>query len=286
VFYLCGAILFPTKSNNVAHPRLIPLLIDTSRIFGYAWGAAALAYLYRNLWEASRKDCKSITGCITILMLWARERLRPGQPMLASQTRSIWPRAWAWAVDPVGPGKSRYFNVHHNIDAYRGMFDNFDAQWVHWRPYVHFYRRYNPQFQRAFLVGVAHVPLVFFEDVEHQLPERVGRQFGYPLSIPPPPPSDDMAKLRKKSELTFMNQSPINFARYVDVWNEFVNNGVGILGPPSDAISLEDYMDWYYNVTKLKILPPSKPTKDPKKFQQPRDKFDNAKAMDLVRIFL
>ena len=284
VFYLCGAILFPTKSNNVSHPRLIPLLIDSSKIFGYAWGAAALAYLYRNLFEASHKDCKSISGCMTILMLWARERLLPGQPKLASQTECTWPRALAWAVDPVGPGKSKYYNVHHNIDAYRGMFDNFDAQWVKWRPYARFHRRFDPQFQWALIAGQAHVPLVFFEDVEYQLPERVGRQFGYPLSIPPPPP-DVMATLRVRSEHSFMNQHYLNFARYVVVWNEFVHNGIGILGPPLNAISLEEYMDWYYNVTKLKILPPSKPTKDPKIFQQPKDKFDNPKAMDLVRIF-
>nr|XP_017217111.1 PREDICTED: serine/threonine-protein phosphatase 7 long form homolog [Daucus carota subsp. sativus] len=120
VLYLCGAILFPTKSNNVVHPRLILFLEDPSKIYGYAWGAAVLAYLYRNLQEASRKDVRSISGCTTVLMLWSRERLRPGQPLIAENTRMIWPRALAWAVAPVSAGRSKFYNVHHNIDAYRG----------------------------------------------------------------------------------------------------------------------------------------------------------------------
>ncbi|XP_017224990.2 protein MAIN-LIKE 1-like [Daucus carota subsp. sativus] len=142
IFYLCGAILFPTKSNNVAHPRLIAFLLDTKKIYGYAWGAAVLGYLYRNLGEASDKNCKQITGCTTLLMLWARERLRPGQPKIAENTRHMWPRAFAWAIAPVAARKLKYFNIHHHIDAYRAMFDNFDTRWVHWTPYTRFYRRY------------------------------------------------------------------------------------------------------------------------------------------------
>ena len=98
VLYLCGAILFPTKSNNVVHPRLNLFLEDSNKIYGYAWGAVVLAYLYRNLGEASRKDVRSISGCTTVLMLWSRERLRPRQPLIAAHTRIIWPRALAWAV--------------------------------------------------------------------------------------------------------------------------------------------------------------------------------------------
>ena len=74
VLYLCGAILFPTKSNNVVHPRLILFLEDPSKIYGYAWGAAVLAYLYRNLQEASRKDVRSISGCTTVINKPTRTR--------------------------------------------------------------------------------------------------------------------------------------------------------------------------------------------------------------------
>lgn len=281
VFYLCGAILFSTKSNNVAHPKFIPLLVDSQKIYGYAWGAGVLAYLYRNLLEGCHRESKSIAGCMTLIMLWARERLRPGQPIIAADNEYTWPRALAWAIDPVGRGKSKFLNPHHNTDIYRGQFDNFDPRWVRWMPYNRFYRRYGSCFDMAQIAGIAHVPLIFFEVIEYQLPERVVRQFNLPLYIPPSPP-DDMTSMRLVSDIPYMTFSPLDRIEYVFAWNDFVNNGVGILEHPSSSIGLEEYMDWYYNITKLKIIPPSKPTKNPKIFQQPKDKYDNHKALDLV----
>ena len=52
--------------------------------------------------------------------------------------------------------------------------------------------------------------------------------------------------------------------------------------PAENEISEEAYMDWYYNITKLKIIPPSRATKNPAVYQQARDKCDVSKAMDLV----
>ncbi|XP_063948195.1 protein MAIN-LIKE 1-like [Daucus carota subsp. sativus] len=211
VLYLCGAILFPTKSNNAVHPRLILYLEDSNKIYGYAWGAAVLAYLYRNLKEASRKDVKSISGCTTVLMLWSRERLRPGQPLIAAHTRMIWPRALAWAVALVSAGRSKYYNIHHNIDAYRGMFDNFYLEWLRWRPYERFYRRDDEHFERALIAGIARVPLHYFEDVEYQLPERVPRQFNMPFCILPYPPTNmrDLRTARGMSELCLHEMPPV-----------------------------------------------------------------------------
>ncbi|KAL1815551.1 hypothetical protein ACET3Z_018125 [Daucus carota] len=62
----------------------------------------------------------------------------------------------------------------------------------------------------------------------------------------------------------------------------FVQNGVGIVDPTENEISQKTYMDWYYNITKLKIVPPSRATKDPSMYQQPRNKCDVSKAMDLI----
>lgn len=214
-------------------------------------------------------------------MLWAREILRPGQPKIVENTRHMWPRAFAWAIAPVPAGKSKYFNIHHHIDAYRAMFDNFDTRWVHWTPYTRFYRRYDEHFYRARLAGIARVPLIFFEDIEYQLPERVTRQFGMPLWLPQAPP-EDMDQMRFQNENTFMKVDLRYYNKYVQMWNAFVEDGVGIIQPPENVITLETYMDWYYNITKLKIVPPSRATKDPVMFQQPRDKCDVSKALDLV----
>ena len=77
IFYLRAAMLFPTKSKNVAHPRWIPFLFDPRKIFRYVYGTPMLGYIYRILENASHKDCKSITNCTTILILLARGRLLP-----------------------------------------------------------------------------------------------------------------------------------------------------------------------------------------------------------------
>ncbi|CAI0444544.1 unnamed protein product [Linum tenue] len=36
----------------------------------YAWGAGALAYLYRQLGIASRAEAKGVAGCLTLLQCW------------------------------------------------------------------------------------------------------------------------------------------------------------------------------------------------------------------------
>ena len=81
--------------------------------------------------------------------------------LLASRTKNIWPRALAWADTPVSAGKSKCYNIHHHIDAYRGMFDNFNLNWLRWMPYERFNRRHDEHFERALIASIARVPLIF-----------------------------------------------------------------------------------------------------------------------------
>ncbi|XP_063945818.1 uncharacterized protein LOC135151355 [Daucus carota subsp. sativus] len=91
-----------------------------------------------------------------------------------------------------------------------------------------------------------------------------------------------MRGLRYTNDNPFMQVHPFYRQQYVDMWNNFVQNGVGIVEPAENEISEEAYMDWYYNITKLKIIPPSRATKNPAVYQQARDKCDVSKAMDLI----
>ncbi|KAI5647574.1 hypothetical protein M9H77_33579 [Catharanthus roseus] len=61
--YILGSSLFSDKSCNIAPTRLWPLLQNASSIGRFAWGAACLAYLYRNMGWASRVDTKKLDGC-------------------------------------------------------------------------------------------------------------------------------------------------------------------------------------------------------------------------------
>ncbi|GFZ05713.1 aminotransferase-like, plant mobile domain family protein [Actinidia rufa] len=48
----------------------------------YAWGAAALSFLYRALGNASLKAQSTISGCLTLLQCWSYYRLNVGRPKL------------------------------------------------------------------------------------------------------------------------------------------------------------------------------------------------------------
>ncbi|KAL2924704.1 Protein MAINTENANCE OF MERISTEMS, partial [Bienertia sinuspersici] len=73
--------------------------IDLETVKGYAWGAATLAYLYRQLGIASRNGCRVLTGCMTLLQAWIYEYfpcLRPHQERLVTLPNQ--PRAMQWNV--------------------------------------------------------------------------------------------------------------------------------------------------------------------------------------------
>ena len=68
--YLIGAVLFSDKTGNRVQLLYLTLLdAPWEVISGYSWGSAALAYLYRRLCEASRKNVKEIAGPLIILQV-------------------------------------------------------------------------------------------------------------------------------------------------------------------------------------------------------------------------
>ena len=66
IMYLLGCTLFVDKTKNHVRPRFCLLIQDVSTISQYAWGAAALAYMYRQLGVASRANARQLSGCLTL----------------------------------------------------------------------------------------------------------------------------------------------------------------------------------------------------------------------------
>ena len=68
LLYPIGVVLFSDKTDNRVQLLYLTLLdAPWEVISGYSWGSAALAYLYRRLCEASRKNVKEIAGPLIIL---------------------------------------------------------------------------------------------------------------------------------------------------------------------------------------------------------------------------
>ncbi|XP_044965647.1 uncharacterized protein LOC123425945 isoform X2 [Hordeum vulgare subsp. vulgare] len=70
LLYLVGSTLFPDTMRGFVSPRYLPLLGDFRRIHEYAWGAAALAHLYRGLSVAVTPNATTqFLGSATLLMV-------------------------------------------------------------------------------------------------------------------------------------------------------------------------------------------------------------------------
>ena len=57
------------RSSTSVSPHYLPYFLDVEKVKDYAWGAACLAYMYRQLGTASRYDNAQIGGCLTLLQV-------------------------------------------------------------------------------------------------------------------------------------------------------------------------------------------------------------------------
>ncbi|KAH1220889.1 Serine/threonine-protein phosphatase 7 long form [Glycine max] len=69
-----GGVLFVDKSSNKVSLRYLQFLRDFEDCGTYAWGAAVLRFLYREMCSATDYKTKSIGGMCILLEMWAWER--------------------------------------------------------------------------------------------------------------------------------------------------------------------------------------------------------------------
>lgn len=76
LLYVLGCTLFVDKSASSVNAHIMESLLEPGIISEYAWGAASLAYLYRQLGLASRADTSQIAGCLPLLEVYIIFKLR------------------------------------------------------------------------------------------------------------------------------------------------------------------------------------------------------------------
>lgn len=171
LLYVLGCTLLCDKTGSKVNVAPLALLEDLDRVSHYGWGASALAFLYRQLGQASRRDTKQLSGFLTLLEAWIDEHFPVFNPVANPDYTEDLPRALRW-VSRRESGTSQSY--------YRKLLDDIGADQVIFNPYQ---KRRQVVPSNAFYTG----PIRAMHIVEPHLPDRVLRQFGLVQQIPADP---------------------------------------------------------------------------------------------------
>jgi len=207
----------------------------------YAWGAGTLAYLYRQLGQASRSKAKGIAGFLPLLEAWiytyfpslrpgAGAPLQPGEPGI---------RAWQGVKVPAS------FEL---LSSFRERIDAFTAHSVRWV--------YPSAMHVAHPSTLFSGCIRFMEIVEPYQPDRCLRQFGYTQTIPQPMPFGDY--YRPASAAVYK----VEVGLYADHnWMSMSNHLLHLpsisSGAPTWTETTAEYWEWYCRISHRFLVPPA-----------------------------
>lgn len=88
IMRLIGGILFCDYSSQLVSCMFLPLIEDLDKCRTYSWGSAVLAYLYREMCQATDYTKSDIGGCIHLLHVWAWDRFPRLRPKIVRRHKS------------------------------------------------------------------------------------------------------------------------------------------------------------------------------------------------------
>ncbi|KAL7205075.1 hypothetical protein ACSBR2_018069 [Camellia fascicularis] len=80
LLYLLGCTLFGNKTGTRVPVVYLSFLMDLRLVASYAWGVAALAFLYQQLGTTTRYAVKQMAGYMTLLEAWIYEHFVGARP--------------------------------------------------------------------------------------------------------------------------------------------------------------------------------------------------------------
>ncbi|KAL0336221.1 UNVERIFIED_CONTAM: protein MAINTENANCE OF MERISTEMS [Sesamum radiatum] len=202
---LLGGTMCPDSSENLVSLLYLAKLEDIVAARNYSWGSAVLAFLYRELCNASEKGKAAIGGALQLVQIWAWSRIIPLCP---------------------GLGAPRVHMGPHQIDNNRVLPGApYGAMW-NWN--------FNPQLWRSIC------PLIFYAIVEMHHPERVLRQFGMMQNIPDQPDTRDMSlhkitRSNRTAQIGFCSTYSTSLDGKDDMTRSYKDNPF-----PTEEIQIED----------------------------------------------
>ncbi|KAL8467610.1 hypothetical protein ACS0TY_031016 [Phlomoides rotata] len=182
LLYLVGRTIFSSTNGCSVPVMYLPLFENFDEAGKYAWGAAALSFLYRALGNASARRQSTIGGCLTLLQCWSYCHLRIGRPELDHDPNDkCFPYVLRWKGKHKGPTPNR------DVRSYREALDSLHLDDVVWRPYANIDRTVVPtNIRRQLVLGRSQTMLICFDKAERHLPDRCLRQFGMHQTVPEP----------------------------------------------------------------------------------------------------
>ncbi|XP_050205444.1 protein MAIN-LIKE 2 [Mercurialis annua] len=238
LLYLVGSTIFSTTTGNKVPVMYLPLFENFEEAGNYAWGAAALAFLYRALGNACVKSQSTICGCLTLLQCWSYFHLNIGCPKLNREPiHDHFPFVLKWKGKQSGPTTNR------DVVFYRKALDSLKPIDVVWLPYTGLDgSQIPPHIKRTLVLGRSKTTLICFDKAERHLPDRCLRQYGMLQPIP-----GDVVRWVRKSrgvdggvDLSGKMESELN------EWSDRQRNILNI----EDGVDEVEYMQWYSRITR------------------------------------
>ncbi|KAL5168042.1 Serine/threonine-protein phosphatase 7 long form [Glycine soja] len=227
-----GGVMFVDKSSKRVSMRYLQFLRDLRECSTYAWGAALLGNLYREMCIATDYHAKSIGGFTLLIQLWA------------------WERCPTWL------GGELHHIGNDNLLEFRRKLDVMKRDEFVWVPYAgHVEMNLSQVCFTGSVLWTCIVPLICFQKVEWHQPDRVMRQFGMQQPIPGP-----VMQPENIHDLTLKGKEGRNWMRLMqpalNEWNSRYEKRVEQTPPQTGTLSLNsEYMRWYRRKTKVYVDP-------------------------------
>ncbi|KAL0395933.1 UNVERIFIED_CONTAM: protein MAINTENANCE OF MERISTEMS [Sesamum calycinum] len=199
---LLGGTMCPDSSENLVSLLYLAKLEDIVAARNYSWGSAVLAFLYRELCNASEKGKAAIGGALQLVQIWAWSRIIPFCPELGAPRVHMGPHQIDNNRVLPGAPYGAMWNCEHTfirtvrttVRVIRDILDETQYDQFIWQSYdmesnviMAYAGDFNPQLWRSIC------PLIFYAIVEMHHPKRVLRQFRMMQNIPDQPDTRDMS---------------------------------------------------------------------------------------------
>ncbi|WOG82990.1 hypothetical protein DCAR_0519795 [Daucus carota subsp. sativus] len=254
ILQLIAGILFTDKSGGLVHCMYIPLIQDFGRCRNLGWGAAVLAYLFRELCKSCRSGVEEMAGCVLLLQLWAWTRL----PFLAPVPRgpvseTLDNPLWSGRAGPYGMRWCLHLKFtdtsSHVLSTLRLSFDALSPSHFEWQPYTEdVLANLSEHCTEGSEIWCYKGPLICFHIVEPHLPDRCMRQFGKVQEIPV---NEEYSKALH--EINLQGKQSTNWIsmheQHITHWNHRQEHLIGVIAHSGVGV-VDGYYEWYTNITR------------------------------------